>query len=248
MHEKYLFSPNNNFHQYLAQYYHGYWLSWPVKYIIIFVTRVKNIIAFSIVYVDALAVLLHLPVCASGLLGPDGGCCVRWTPPSTSHLLWLRRLSAAGQSAAYLRHHSANEIRFAYVRQQGRLTGARRIGYAEVQGAVLLTVGRSYVGNDVTHSTLLDSTCASSYENLPKYRSYRVSNTAPWSAGGRECGRALFDKDKSSTRNPVWFSQPNNGFDLKFRIYLEYCHFRKELNFRHVFSKSINRSIDQSIN
>ena len=49
-----------------------------------------------------------------------------------------------------------------------------------VQGAVLLTVGRSYVGNDVTHSTLLDRACACSYENLPKYRSYRVSNTAPW--------------------------------------------------------------------
>ena len=42
---------------------------------------------------------------------------------------------------------------------------------------VLLTVGRSYVGNDVTHSTA----GACSYENLPKYRSYRVrvSNTAP---------------------------------------------------------------------
>ena len=50
-------------------------------------------------------------------------------------------------------------------------------------GAVLLTVGRSYVGNDVTHSTttLLDRAGACSYENLPKYRSYRVSNTAPWS-------------------------------------------------------------------
>ena len=50
-----------------------------------------------------------------------------------------------------------------------------------VQGVVLLTVGRSYVGNDVTHSTvlLLDRTGACSYENLPKYRSYRVSNTAP---------------------------------------------------------------------
>ena len=47
------------------------------------------------------------------------------------------------------------------------------------RGAVLLTVGRSYVGNDVTHSTLLDRACASSYENLPKYRSYRVSHTAP---------------------------------------------------------------------
>ena len=51
-----------------------------------------------------------------------------------------------------------------------------------VQGAVLLTVGRSYVGNDVTHSTLLDRACACSYENLPKYRSYRVSNTAPCSS------------------------------------------------------------------
>ena len=48
----------------------------------------------------------------------------------------------------------------------------------EDQGAVLLTVGRSYVGNDVTHSTLLDRAGACSYENLPKYRSYRVSNTA----------------------------------------------------------------------
>ena len=45
------------------------------------------------------------------------------------------------------------------------------------QMAVLLTVGRSYVGNDVTHSTLLDRACACSYENLPKYRSYRVSVT-----------------------------------------------------------------------
>ena len=48
------------------------------------------------------------------------------------------------------------------------------------QRAVLLTVGRSYVGNDVTRSTLLDRACACSYENLPKYRSYRVSNTDPW--------------------------------------------------------------------
>ena len=45
---------------------------------------------------------------------------------------------------------------------------------------MLLTVGRSYVGNDVTPSTLLDRMCACSYKNLPKYRSYRVSNTAPW--------------------------------------------------------------------
>ena len=50
-----------------------------------------------------------------------------------------------------------------------------------VQGPVLLTVGRSYVGNDVTHSTLLDRARACSYENLPKYRSYRVGNTAPCS-------------------------------------------------------------------
>ena len=47
-------------------------------------------------------------------------------------------------------------------------------------GAVLLTVGWSYVGNDVTHSTLLDRACACSYKNLPRYRSCRVSNTAPW--------------------------------------------------------------------
>ena len=47
------------------------------------------------------------------------------------------------------------------------------------QRAVLLTVGRPYVESDVTHSTLLDRACACSYENLPKYRSYRVSNTAP---------------------------------------------------------------------
>ena len=48
------------------------------------------------------------------------------------------------------------------------------------QGAVLLTVGRSYVGNYVARSTLLDRACACSYKNLPKYRSYRISNTAPW--------------------------------------------------------------------
>ena len=45
---------------------------------------------------------------------------------------------------------------------------------------MLLTVGRSYVGNDVTHSTLLDRACACSYENLPKYRSYR--GVAGWLA------------------------------------------------------------------
>ena len=56
------------------------------------------------------------------------------------------------------------------------------------QGAVLLTVGRSYVGNDVTHSTLLDRACACSYKNLPKYRSYRVSNTAPSTSRGLHCG------------------------------------------------------------
>ena len=51
--------------------------------------------------------------------------------------------------------------------------------YPKEQGAVLLTVGWSYVGNDVTHSTLVDRPCACSYKNLPTYRSYRVSNTAP---------------------------------------------------------------------
>ena len=58
-----------------------------------------------------------------------------------------------------------------------------RVVSAEHLGAVLLTVGRSYVGNDVTRSTLLDRAGACSYENLPKYRSYRVSNTAPRCTG-----------------------------------------------------------------
>ena len=49
--------------------------------------------------------------------------------------------------------------------------------------AVLLTVGWSYVGNDITRSMLLDRACACSYENLPKYRPYRVSNTAPCAPG-----------------------------------------------------------------
>ena len=52
--------------------------------------------------------------------------------------------------------------------------------YDNDRGAALLTVGRSYVGNDVTRSTSLDRACsACSYENLPKSRSYRVSSTAP---------------------------------------------------------------------
>ena len=61
--------------------------------------------------------------------------------------------------------------------QRGRATET-------VLGAVLLTVGRSYVGNDVTRSTLLDTACACSYENLPKYRSYRVRNMPPRTRDG----------------------------------------------------------------
>ena len=46
-------------------------------------------------------------------------------------------------------------------------------------------VGRSYVGNDVTHSTLLARVCAVRRARLPtkiflKYRSYRVSNMTAW--------------------------------------------------------------------
>ena len=69
------------------------------------------------------------------------------------------------------------------------------------QGGVLLTVGRSYVGNYVTHSTLLDRACACSYKNLPKSRSYRVRNTGPWSllislqAGFPEIDRRLQKTD-----------------------------------------------------
>ena len=52
--------------------------------------------------------------------------------------------------------------------------------HREALGAVLLTVGRSYAGNDVTHLTLLvDRAGACSYQNLPKYRPYRISNKAP---------------------------------------------------------------------
>ena len=53
--------------------------------------------------------------------------------------------------------------------------------YIEFVGRV--TNGRTIlIGNDVTHSTLLDSACVCSYKNLPKYRSYCVSNMAPSSA------------------------------------------------------------------
>ena len=55
-------------------------------------------------------------------------------------------------------------------------------------GAVLPTVGRSYVGNDVTHSMLLDRACACFYDDRPKYRlSFRVSTTAPWSVNLPVC-------------------------------------------------------------
>ena len=47
------------------------------------------------------------------------------------------------------------------------------------QGFVLLTVRRSYVGNDAKHSALLDRACACSYENLPRYNFFGVSKTAP---------------------------------------------------------------------
>ena len=38
-----------------------------------------------------------------------------------------------------------------------------------VLGAVLLTVGRSYVGKDITHSTLLDTAYACSYTAMVKF-------------------------------------------------------------------------------
>ena len=71
------------------------------------------------------------------------------------------------------------------------------------QGAVLLTVGRSYVGNYVTHSTLLDRACACSYENLPKYRSYRISNTAPRTFQGSptDCDTEMERKKKNYAKN-----------------------------------------------
>ena len=53
-----------------------------------------------------------------------------------------------------------------------------RANISKDQGAVLLTVGRSYVGNDVTHSTLLDRA--------------GVSNTAPWVCA--DVGRNMYDR------------------------------------------------------
>ena len=44
-----------------------------------------------------------------------------------------------------------------------------RVQSVAALGVVLLTVRRSYVGRDVTHSTLLDRACACSCKNLPKY-------------------------------------------------------------------------------
>ena len=49
------------------------------------------------------------------------------------------------------------------------LRNAMGCGGCMIQGAVLLTVGRSYVGNYITHSTLLDRACVCSYKNLPEY-------------------------------------------------------------------------------
>ena len=51
--------------------------------------------------------------------------------------------------------------------------------WLEHPGAVLLTGGRSYVGNDVIHSTFLDRACACSYENLPKYLPQPALGTRP---------------------------------------------------------------------
>ena len=74
------------------------------------------------------------------------------------------------------------------------------------QGVMLLTVGRSFVGNDDTHSTLLDRACASAYENLPKYCSYRISNTAP---------RMLsLDKDKSAVFSVLTDVQKCNSDEI----------------------------------
>ena len=75
-------------------------------------------------------------------------------------------------------------------------------------GRNLLTAGRFYVGNDVTHATLLDRACACSYENLPKYRSYRVSNMAPLSAGYT---RARDSISRKSKRRQTKLIRPTSG-------------------------------------
>ena len=48
----------------------------------------------------------------------------------------------------------------------GRILEEKRWRRDRYLGAVLLTVGRSYIGHDFTHSTLLDRACACSYKNF----------------------------------------------------------------------------------
>ena len=84
-----------------------------------------------------------------------------------------------------------------------------------LQGAVLLTVGRSYVVNDVTHSTLLDRVRACSCKNLAKYRSYRVSNTP---AGHMIAAVAdCFSTLKSSRKKSPFFVFSSDGEISLFR-------------------------------
>ena len=82
---------------------------------------------------------------------------------------------------------------------------------------MLLTGGRSYVGNDVTHSTLLNRACACSYKNLPKYRSYRVSNTGRvTNAVGTMMLLAVYSIHESFTEkmHTLIFNQIGSNYDI----------------------------------
>ena len=66
--------------------------------------------------------------------------------------------------------------------------GAALLSPVSDQGAVLTTVGRSYIGYDVTRSTLLDRACACSCKNFPKRHSYCVSFRAQFHEADTDLG------------------------------------------------------------
>ena len=120
--------------------------------------------------------LLHL----SSYKHSRAAACGNADPPSATG--WF--IAELGVDGGESKRHAHRRTGPAHIRLPKPADHPRHDGFnvSEVcrhQGAVLLTVRRSYVGNDVTHSTLLDRASACPYENLPKYRSYRVSNTAP---------------------------------------------------------------------
>ena len=93
-----------------------------------------------------------------------------------------------------------------------------------------VTNGRTiHIGNDVTHSTLLpvDRACACSYENPPKYRSYRVTNTAPGCPLAQPVSRLGWRTNKLENQhapiqnlykrlNPIWNESNRETDSIRF--------------------------------